>query len=222
LDNTHQPGARIVALFTGLPRSRTVSGRTLFTGGAKDRVESAFLGFDGFQGDGQGNLRNHGGRDRSVCVYPAGHYPWWEAAHGIDLREGAFCENLVVDGVQESAVCIGDVFRAGSALVQVTLPRDPCRTLDLLSGVSGLWKLARDSGRCGFHMRTLEEGTVRSGDPFEIVQRHPAHITVAAALDLFHGRSTDLVLARRLIDMPDFGEQGRRHIAERLGLERPS
>jgi MOSC domain-containing protein YiiM len=206
----------IVAVFTGMPKKSAVSEGTLFTGGAKDRVESAFLGFDGFHGDGQANLKYHGGRDRSACVYVAGHYGWWMSAHGLDLREGAFCENLTVEGVEEETVCIGDVFRAGAALVQVTLPRDPCRTLDLLTGITDLWTLARDSGRCGFHLRTLEEGYVRIGDFFEIVQRHPGQITVAAALDLYHGRSHDTDLVRRLNEMPEFAEQGKREIAERL------
>jgi MOSC domain-containing protein YiiM len=208
--------ARIVAIFTGMPGQRPVSDGTLFTGGAKQPVEAAFLGFDNFKGDGQGNLRHHGGRDRSACVYIAGHYAWWKATHGLDLREGAFCENLTVEGVREDTVCIGDVFRAGEALVQVTLPRDPCATLDRLNGVPDLWKLARDSGRCGFHMRTLEEGVVRTGDAFQVVRRHPAEITVAAALDLYHGRSRDRELARRLDEMPEFAEQGKREIAARL------
>jgi MOSC domain-containing protein YiiM len=212
----HQPPARIVALFIGMPATRAVAGGTLLTGGAKDRVEEAFLSLDGFRGDGQGNLKHHGGRDRSACAYVAGHYTWWKSAHGIRLREGAFCENLTVDGADEGTVCIGDIYRAGQALVQVTLPRDPCRTPDLLTGVPDLWKLARDSGRCGFHMRTLEEGIVRTGDRFEIVRPHPRGITVAAALDLFHGRSKDRDLARRLNEMPEFGQQGKQQIAALL------
>ena len=205
-------------MFTGMPVTRSVSSGTLYTAGAKDRVESAALGLDGFKGDGQGNLRHHGGRDRTVCVYVSGHYAWWKSAHGLDLREGAFCENLTVEGVDEGAVCIGDIISAGSALVQVTLPRDPCRTLDLLTGVPDLWTLARDTGRCGFHMRTLEGGTVRTGDAFEIVRRHPAAITVAAALDLYHGRSKDRDLAQRLLEMSEFADQGKRDITARLDL----
>ena len=208
--------ARVVAVFTGMPVTRRISSGTLHTGGVKDRVEAAVLGLDGFHGDGQGNLRHHGGRDRTACVYPSGHYAWWKSSHGIELSAGAFCENLTVEGIEESLVCIGDVFRAGSALVQVTLPRDPCRTLDLLTEVPDLWKLARDTGRCGFHLRTLEEGTVRTGDLFQIVQRHPAQITVAAALDLYHGRSEDRELARHLRDVPEFAEQGRADLASRF------
>jgi MOSC domain-containing protein YiiM len=126
---------KIVALFVGAPRSCTVPDGVLFTGGAKSPVASAVLGIDGFEGDGQADRRHHGGRDRAVCLYISGHYHWWKSAHGFDLGPGAFCENLTVDGAREEDICIGDVFRIGEALAQVTLPRDPCRTLDRLTGI---------------------------------------------------------------------------------------
>lgn len=99
--------------------------------------------------------------------------------------------------MHEDAVCIGDVFRAGQAVVQVFLPRDPCRTLDRLTDILELWIRARDSGKLGFHMRTLEEGLVSTGDAFELVRGYPDHITVAEVLNLYHGRSQDRELARR-------------------------
>jgi MOSC domain-containing protein YiiM len=207
---------RVAAIFVGLPGSKTVRDGVIFTGGAKSAVESAFLRFDNLEGDGQGDLRRHGGRDRAVCVYIAEHYAWWKSAHALDLGYGAFCENLTVEGTREEEIYIGDQFRTGEALVQVALPRDPCRTLDLLTGIPGIWKLARDSGRCGFHMRALEEGLIRRGDALELVRRHPDGIPVSAVLDLYHGRSTDPELARRLSVMPDFAEQGKKDIAARL------
>ena len=136
--------------------------------------------------------------------------------HGYEMQYGAFCENLTLEGVREDAVCIGDVFRAGQAVVQVSLPRDPCRTLDRLTGIPDLWVRARDSGKLGFHMRTLEEGLVSTGDAFELVHGHSDRITVAEVLDLYHRRSKDRELARRLARMLEFAEQGKRDIAETL------
>jgi MOSC domain-containing protein YiiM len=208
---------KVAAIFVGKPRPVSVAGETIVTGGAKSAVEKAFLRFDGFDGDGQGNLRYHGGRDRTVCVYIAEHYTWWKAVHGHEMRPGAFCENLTLAGVREDAVCIGDVFRAGGALVQISLPRDPCRTLDRLNGIDGLWKQARDSGKLGFHMRTVEEGLVSTGDAFELVKGHSERITVSEVLDLYHGRSKDRVLAKRLARMPEFADQGKKDIAARIG-----
>lgn len=211
---------RVAALFIGKPRAVTVAGVTFRSGGAKSAVASAFLRLDGFDGDGPSNLKHHGGRDRTACVYPLEHYAWWKAAHGFDVGPGGFAENLTVEGAFEDALCIGDIVRVGEALVQVSLPRDPCGTLDRLTGIPGLGATAREAGKAGFHMRTLEEGVVRAGDPFEVVERDPAAFTVALALDLYHGRSRDPDLARRLFAIPSLAEQGRREIAQRLAATR--
>jgi MOSC domain-containing protein YiiM len=208
---------KVAAIFVGMPRSVTVADGTLLTGGSKSAVQSSFLRFGNFEGDGQGNLRHHGGRDRAVCVYSAEHYAWWKSTHDYEIPYGAFCENLTVGGVSEETACIGDVFRVGQALVQISLPRDPCRTIDRLTGIPTLWIQARDSGKLGFHMRTLEEGLVRVGDAFELVRAHPDHVTVAEVLNLYHGRSRDRELAQRLARMPEFAEQGKRDIAARIG-----
>jgi MOSC domain-containing protein YiiM len=207
---------RVVALFVGKPRTVKAPGGTLYTGGMKDSVEAARLNWDGFEGDGQGNLKYHGGPDRTVCVYAEERYAWWRAENSCDLRFGSFSENLTVQGAVEDAVCIGDIYRVGEALVQVSLPRDPCRTIDKVSGIDGLWLKARDAGACGFHMRTLEEGLVKADSAFELVQRHPEGITVAMALDLYHGRSRDAELAGRLCRMQEFAEEGKKAVAARV------
>jgi MOSC domain-containing protein YiiM len=213
---TKEGTMKVAAIFVGMPRSVTVADGTFVTGGSKSAVEAALLGKENFEGDRQGNLQYHGGKDRSVCVYVAEHYAWWKSVHGYEMQFGAFCENLTLEGVREDAVCIGDVFQAGQAVVQVSLPRDPCRTLDRLTGIPDLWIRARDSGKLGFHMRTLEGGLVSTGDAFELLQGNPEHITVAEVLDLYHGRSRDPVLARRLARMPEFADQGKKDMALRF------
>jgi MOSC domain-containing protein YiiM len=207
---------RVVALFVGKPRTLTVAGVTFRSGGAKAAVESAFLRLDAFENDAPANRKYHGGPDRTACVYPVEHYAWWKQAHGWDLGPGSFAENLAVEGALENALCIGDVVRVGGALAQVSLPRDPCSTLDRLTGIPGLGAAAREAGKCGFHLRTIEEGLVRAGDAFEVVERDPSGFTVAAALDLYHGRSDDAEAARRLFAIPALADQGRREIADRM------
>jgi MOSC domain-containing protein YiiM len=207
---------RVAAIFVGKPRTVAAPGGTMRTGGAKTRVEAAFLGMGGFENDGPANLKYHGGPDRSACIYPLEHYPWWKSAQGWDLAPGAFCENLTIEGAREAEVCIGDTFRVGQALLQASIPRDPCVTLDKLTGIPGLAARARETGRCGFHLRTLEEGLIREGDAFELVQRHPEGFSIALALDLFHGRSRDRGLAARLTAIGEFAQQGKGMIAKLL------
>jgi MOSC domain-containing protein YiiM len=208
---------KVVSIHVGMPRAVVRDSGELFTGGAKAELPLATLRLGGFEGDRVADLRHHGGADRAACVYPAGHYPWWKAEYGHDLGPGDFCENLTVEGLLEEDIRIGDIVRVGEALAQVTLPRDPCKTIDRLVGIPSLHRVARERGKCGFHMRTLEEGVVRVGDGFELVERNAEGISVAAVLDLYHGRSKDRGLLIRLQAMPEFAEEGKRALAERLG-----
>ncbi len=208
---------RILTVLVGKTRTVSIAEKEIFTGGAKSPVDEAFLRFGNFDGDSQGNLVHHGGKDRSACVYVAEHYAWWRSQFGYDLSHGAFCENLTIEGALEDLICIGDIYRAGKALVQVTQPRDPCVTIDRLTGIPDLWIKAREAGKLGFHLRTLEEGFVRAGDDFELVQRHPDSVAVSKVLDLFHGRSKDRALAERLARIPAFADQGKTIIASRIG-----
>jgi len=205
----------VISLHVGVPHTETRDSGKFVTAGVKTSVESAELRFDSIVGDGVANHRYHGGPDRTVCVYPAAHYAWWKSMYGHDLPFGAFSENLTVDGLAESDICIGDTIRIGTALAQITVPRDPCATMDRITGIASLHILARESGRCGFHMRTLEEGTMRVGDPFEVVDHDPAHVSVASVLDLYHGRSQDGALTAMLMTMPAFAEEGKRYLAAR-------
>ncbi len=207
----------VVSIHVGVPRSETRQSGTLFTGGAKASAAGAILRFDGFEGDGVADRRHHGGPDRTACVYPAEHYAWWNSVHGYELLFGAFSENLTVEGVREQEICIGDIIRIGGALAQVTLPRDPCPTIDRITDIPSLHRLAKESGKCGFHMRTLEEGLVRAGDSFDLVKRNPEGISIASVLDLYHGRSSDRALRQRLQSMPEFADEGKRELIRRLG-----
>ena len=207
----------VISIHIGMPRQNVRPTGSFVTGGVKSSVDSAMLRFPGFEGDGVADRRHHGGADRTGCVYPAGHYAWWKSSRGYELSPGAFSENLTVEGAEEDLVCIGDTIQIGEALAQVTLPRDPCGTIDRVNEIPSLHALAREAGRCGFHMRTVREGMVRVGDTFQIVERNGKGVTVAMALDLYHGRSKDRVLVRLLQEMSEFAEEGKRELARRLG-----
>ena len=213
----------IVSLSVALPSTQRYGNREFFTGGAKSPVPRAMLLFDGFEGDGQGDRRNHGGPDKAVCVYPSVHYPHWQRMLGRGLDPGAFSENLTVSGIREARVCVGDVFRAGEALVQVSTPRTPCDKVAGKNGEKQLSKWISGSGYTGFYMRVLEEGLVKTGDAFERVERHPDGITIARVNDVLYRRFRDLDLIEHLTALPEFGTDGRAMFAklfERLRRER--
>jgi len=133
----------------------------------------------GLAGDSQGDLTVHGGLDQAVYCYSHDHYLWWEGRlRRSDLTHGAFGENLTVEGMVETEVKIGDIYRFGTAVLQVTQPRSPCYKLIARMGLPDFRKTFLASGRVGFYCRVLEEGDVAAGDPVERISTPPDTLTV--------------------------------------------
>ena len=117
---------RIISLNVGLPSTQRYEARKVITAGTKQPVPRAVLRFGNFEGDGQANQLNHGGLEKALCLYPFGHYPYWNRHLGCDLKPCALSENLTVSGAIETEVCVGDVFGIGEAMVQLSQARMPC------------------------------------------------------------------------------------------------
>lgn len=138
----------------------------------------------GLAGDGQADTRVfdgrqvHGGETKAVYIYAAEHYPYWSSELGRELPFGQFGENLTAQGMLEEDVRIGDVLKAGDALLEVTEPRSPCYKLDIRMGIPEFKVRLRTSGRTGFYVRVLEEGTVAVGDVIQRIETHAARPTV--------------------------------------------
>jgi MOSC domain-containing protein YiiM len=209
---------KIISLNIGLPASRHYGDHEFHTGIDKQPVTSAMLRVLNFEGDGQADLAHHGGPERAVCVFPFDHYPYWESELGHPLAPGAFGENLTVAGAVETAVCVGDIFRIGEAVVQVSMPRGPCAKLASRLGRDDLVGRLSEAGHTGFYMRVLTEGWVTPGAPFEWIARHAEGITIAAVNDFLYGRSADRTLLERLMATPEFAEPGRRQVLRQAQL----
>jgi MOSC domain-containing protein YiiM len=207
---------RIISLNVGLPSPQRYEGRELITGGAKKPVLRAVLRFGNFDGDRQADQVNHGGFEKAVCVYPFDHYPYWSKQLGGDLKLGAFSENLTVSGAIETEVCVGDVFRIGEAMVQVSQPRMPCAKLAGKNGAKMLPKLMVNVGYTGFYMRVLSEGLVAADDGFDLFRAHPERITIADVNSIIYEKSYDVALIKRLAELAEFSEVGRTLFAQRL------
>jgi MOSC domain-containing protein YiiM len=125
-------------------------------------------------GDAQADLTVHGGPDKAVYLYPAEHYDAWFRElpqHAALLVPGGFGENVTTLGFDEDTVCIGDVLRAGSALLQITQPRQPCFKLGLRFGDTRLPRAFLRSRRSGWYARVLEDGMVAALDPVVLLER---------------------------------------------------
>ena len=130
------------------------------------------LGHENLDGDQQIDRRYHGGPERAVLAYSADHYPLWRAELGWpELPLGGFAENLSVEGVDERTACIGDVWRAGTAVLQISMPRGPCSKIPRFWKRPQLLKLVVESGRSGWYMRVLEPGVLQAGDEVALLER---------------------------------------------------
>ena len=128
----------------------------------------------GLAGDQQGDKIHHGGVEMAVHHYPHDHYAIWREEldnHELLAAPGAFGENISTDGLTEDSVWIGDRFRLGSALVEVSQGRQPCWKIDHKFQRKGITARVLQTVRCGWYYRVLEPGTVAEGDDFELVER---------------------------------------------------
>jgi len=210
----------IISLNLGQPETTTYFGREVRTGGRKLPAPEAFLRRAGFDGDGQADLKNHGGPDKAVCVYAFDHYPFWEHWLGQPLSPGAFSENLTTRGLLESEVCIGDVFRVGGARVQVSQPRQPCSKLAGRLNRKDLPEKIHATGYSGFYLRVLDEGLVRAGDPLDWVERDPAGVTVQFVNALLYGQRSDRESFERALAVAALSEAGRAALLKRVTSNR--
>jgi MOSC domain-containing protein YiiM len=124
------------------------------------------------EGDEQADRRVHGGVVKAVCGYSADHYPAWRHELGrADMGYGGFGENFTITGQTDDDVCIGDRFRIGTAVVEVSQPRGPCWKLARRWNRPGLPQRVVETGRSGWYFRVLEEGYVEAGNALLLLQR---------------------------------------------------
>ena len=198
----------IVSLNVGLPRNVAYKGRSISTGIFKNPVQGpVFASKTNLAGDGQADLRVHGGPDKAIYAYPAEHYRYWcEALGRDDLAHGHFGENLTVRGLTEDNACIGDVLRVGDAIVQISQPRTPCLKLDVRMGITNFGKQFMQSLRTGFYLRVLTEGNVATGDSLTLIRSEAERFTVREVFALRHFDDPNrerLVRAARLASLAE-------------------
>jgi ferredoxin-NADP reductase/MOSC domain-containing protein YiiM len=173
--------ARLLSVNVGLPRDIPWQGKTIHTGVWKTPVQGRRMARRlNVDGDGQGDLQGHGGEHRAVFVYQIDSYRYWQAQLGRnDFVYGQFAENFTVDGLPDAEVCIGDHYRIGSALFEVTQPRVTCYRLGIRMNEPQMPALVVAHHRPGFYFRVLEEGEIEAGDEIVKVLAGPERLTVA-------------------------------------------
>src|SRR5271168_5224037 len=175
----HVPPAILFSIQVGAPRSYgfedavDAHDKPWTTGFFKAPVEGPiFVGATNLAGDGQADLKNHGGIDKAVLAYSADHYPKWrEELRMPEMPYGAFGENLTIAGLSEESVCIGDILRIGKVTFEVSQPRQPCWKLARRWRMHELTALVVRNGRSGWYLRVQEQGWIEAGMPVDLIDR---------------------------------------------------
>jgi ferredoxin-NADP reductase/MOSC domain-containing protein YiiM len=173
--------AQLMSVNVGLPQNITWRGETVRTAIWKQPVQDRRMaGRLNIAGDGQGDLAGHGSEQRAVMVYQMDSYRYWEAQLGRhDFTFGQFGENFTVEGLPDNEVCIGDRYRIGGALFEVTQPRVTCYRVGIRMNEAAMPSLLVSHHRPGFYFRVIEEGEIGAGDEISKVAGGPERITVA-------------------------------------------
>ena len=208
---------KIVSLQVGSPRVHDWRGKKVATAIFKTPVEAAVIGELGLSGDEQADLTVHGGPDKAVYAYAAEHYPWWaQQLPGVDLPYGAFGENLTIQGFDDAAVCLGDRYRAGGAVLEAIQPRLPCFKLGLRFNDPGMVKLFAQSGRFGVYFRVIENGPVRRGDAAAVIQQHTLRFPIYELARLYFDPGLTADMASPALDHPALNDNWREMLSNRL------
>ena len=194
------------------------NGEAVLSGIAKTQAaaDPLFVGRTNIDGDGQADLSVHGGPDKAVYAYPSAHWPWWEREKHLACGPATFGENLTLEGANENDVAIGDRFRWGDAILEISQPRAPCYKLAIHTARPDAPQLMTLSARCGWYLRVITEGAAPSRDATmeRIVQSGGPSVRDAFRA-LFDPRiSTDARLS--VHDTPALAEAWRRGLAAKL------
>ena len=197
--------ARVLSLAVGRSREFDYHGRpaqsAIWKSPVSGRVAVRGVNFDG---DDQADRQAHGGPDKAVYAYAIEDARWWEAQLGRVLETAQFGQNLTTEGVDVNGALVGERWAIGTAVLEVSCPRIPCRTFQAFWDVPQLVRRFTDHGAPGAYLRIVQEGEVGAGDRVTVVHR-PAHgVTIG---ETFRGLTGDRSLAPRLLEAVELPER---------------
>jgi MOSC domain-containing protein YiiM len=212
---------KLISINVSLPRVVSVHGKEIESGIFKIPVSGPIaVGKLNLQGDGQADLSVHGGPDKAVYIYPWDNILHWKKAlQRDDLGPGSFGENLTVEGLGEKEVAIGDEFAIGTARFVVTQPRLPCFKLALALETPSIPKTFLESGRTGFYLRVLQEGTLQAGDPvYPLPSREPVKVTIAEFVELYRLKRATRDQIKRILSLAALPEDWKNRLTGKAGV----
>lgn len=205
--NAHEK-IRIYRLLVGQPQTVTdEKGNWTSAIFRKPVFEPVFLAKGGLVGDRVADEKHHGSPEQAVSCHHLEHYAFWNTHYQLEnsgrlLEPGMLGENWTLSGSTEADFCVGDLFRAGDAVVRVTYPRHPCWKQERRTGLPGFLQKVKEDQRTGFYFQVIEPGIVQAGDELILEARPNPGYSIHLLNGLIH-KSFDPVLAEKFLELAE-------------------
>jgi MOSC domain-containing protein YiiM len=206
----------IINLAVGKPKEYHWNNKKQLSGIGKSTVQAFRVEKAGIVGDEVANPKFHGGPDRAVCLYPFEHYSYWEEVFQQKLIVPAFGENLTVTGMKEEQVCIGDIFKIGDTILQITQGRVPCVTISNYNEEQQLLKRVIETNLTGYFFRVLEEGTILFDSKITLLERHSKEISISFATQILFHQQEDKASIEKILTVDALAEDWRNRFLKLL------
>lgn len=209
---------KIISTNIGEPRIVNWNGKEVKTGIFKYPVDyPIFLGLEDVENDHVIDRRYHGGFDKACYLYSSDHYGYWQKLYPeLEMPYGIFGENLTVEGLYESQINIGDIFKIGKAVVQATQPRQPCFKLEFRFNNNQIVQQFINSGFSGIYVRVLEKGNVRTGDSMELIESKDS-LSIQKIYELLYTSEFQKEAVEQAVNDPFIAASCRRDLLKRWG-----
>jgi len=181
------------------------------------------IGRLGLENDEQADKVHHGGEDKAIHHYAAENYDYWQRCnpeHKHLFKAGGFGENFSTQGMTEQNVCVGDIYRAGSAILQVSQARQPCWKLNVVFQQDDMAKQVQNSLRTGWYYRVLEAGNIAVGDSIELLERTEPEWPLTRLLKIFYQTPLDRPSLTAITELTTLTEGWKKIAAYRLEHQR--
>ncbi len=193
--------------------------KELISGIKKYPVQKAYLKRTGFLEDEQADLNHHGGENKALFLFASSSYEkinkQCKTNYKID-EVSHFGENVVLSNINEDDICIGDVYKIGETIIQITQPRQPCWKLSANTNKKEMTKFIFESGLTGWYAKVIKEGVIRKNDMFELIQRVEEKLNISILNKLIVNPSIDIVLAKKAIESKYLGKAFQNSLNKRV------
>ncbi|MDG5492071.1 MOSC domain-containing protein [Psychroserpens sp. SPM9] len=193
---------KIISTNIAQPQSFIWQGKEVTTGIYKKPVNTSIhLKKEAVKGDEVSDRKVHGGEFKACYLFSSDQYPYWKNLYpDLDWTFGMLGENLTVEGLNEKTLYIGDIYKVGNALVQITQPREPCFKFGVKFGTQNVLKQFIQQGYPGTYVRVLKEGTVTTGDIFQLAEKATDSITIWDFFQLLYAENKNKAHIKSILD----------------------